>query len=97
MFMSWRLGFSVEMVALALERAAGAGAGSPVDYCAEILSEWMRQEVKQPHQVDEYQVEYMKDNCKGGLYGSGDVVEDYREREAARERRRQENLQAGVG
>lgn len=94
--MSWRMGFTVSMVSLALEKAAGAGAGSPVDYCAEILDEWRREEVRTPEQADEHYVEHLEENRKGGLYGSGDPVEDHRRRQEARERRRQENLQAGL-
>ena len=95
--MSWRMGMSAEMVALALGIAAGAGARSPVDYCAEILAEWRQNEVMQPGQVDEYRVEHLKTSGKYGLIGSGDAAELHREQEIARERRRQENLQAGVG
>ena len=94
---SWRMGFRPEMVSLALRKAAGRGAGSPVDYALEILSEWRRKEARTPEQVDEVEIEFLKDNGKCGLYGSGDPVEDYRQREAARERRRQENLRVGVG
>ena len=78
-------------------KAAGQGAGSPVDYTLEILDDWRRNEVRTPEQADEYQVEYLTENGKCGLYGSGDHAEDYRRREEARERRRQENLRAGVG
>ena len=94
---SWRMGFKPVMVSLALQRAAGRGAGSAVDYTLEILSEWQRNEVRTPEQADEYHVEYLCENGKGGLYGSGDPAEDYRRREEARERRRRENLHAGVG
>ena len=95
--MSWRMGMSAEMVALALGIAAGAGARSPVDYCAEILAEWRQNEVMQPGQVDEYQVERLRANGKYGLIGAENAAELHREQENARERRRQENLQAGVG
>lgn len=94
---SWRMRFMPVMVSLALQRAAGRGAGSPVDYALEVLDDWRRNEVRTPEQADEYQVEYLRENGKGGLYGSGDPAEDYRQREEARERRRQENLRAGVG
>lgn len=94
---SWRMKFLPVMVSLALQKAAGQGAGSPVDYTLEILDDWRRNEVRTPEQADEYQVEYLTENGKCGLYGSGDHAEDYRRREEARERRRQENLRAGVG
>ena len=94
---SWRMRFMPVMVSLALQKAAGRGAGSPVDYTLEILDDWRRNEVRTPAQADEYQVEYLEENGKCGLYGSGDPVEDYRRRTEARERRRQENLRAGVG
>ena len=94
---SWRMRFLPVMVSLALQKAAGRGAGSPVDYALEVMDDWRRNEVRTPEQVDEYQVEYLTNNGKYGLYGSGDPAEDYRRREEARERRRQENLRAGVG
>ena len=94
---SWRMRFMPVMVSLALQRAAGRGAGSAVNYTLEILDDWRQNEVRTPEQADEYQVEYLAENGKYGLYGSGDPAEDYRRREEARERRRQENLRTGVG
>lgn len=90
----WR--FSAQMVALAIHVAAGRGAGNPVDYALTVLDDWRKADVRQPHQVDEYQVEYLRENEKCGLSGTGDAVEDVRIRDEARERRRQENLQAGI-
>ena len=95
--MSRSMRMGADMVALALARAAGKGAQSPVDYCAEILAEWRENEVFRPEQVEEYLVEFMKYNGKGGLYGSGDPAVDYQEQQEARERRRRENLEAGFG
>ena len=91
-----RMGFGTEMICLAIGRAAGAGASSPADYALAILGEWRRNEVMQPHQIDEYLAEYAAENGKYGLHGSGDAAADYRDRRAARERRRQENLSAGI-
>lgn len=90
----WR--FSAQMVALAIQVAAGQGAGNPVDYALTVLDDWRKADVRQPHQVDEYQVEYLRENEKCGLSGTGDAMEDMRIRDEARERRRQENLQAGI-
>lgn len=90
----WR--FSAQMVALAIHIAAGQGAGNPVDYALTVLDDWRKADVRQPHQVDEYQVEYLRENEKCGLSGTGDAAEDMRIRDEARERRRQENLQAGI-
>lgn len=94
---SWRMGFRAVMVSLALQRAAGRGAASPVDYTLEILDDWKLNEVRTPEQADEAAVEHMVSTGKYGLYGSGDPAIDYQERQEARERRRQENLRTGVG
>ena len=94
---SWRMGFRAVMVSLALQRAAGRGAVSPVDYALEILDDWKLNEVRTPEQADEAAVEHMVSTGKYGLYGSGDPAIDYQERQEARERRRQENLRTGVG
>lgn len=94
---SWRMKFLPVMVSLALQRAAGRGAASPVDYTLEILDDWKLNEVRTPEQADEAAVEYMVSTGKCGLYGSGDPAIDYQERQKARERRRQENLRTGVG
>ena len=89
-------GFSPGMIAEAVRIAAGRGAASPADYAIEVLNDWARGEVHTPEQAEEYQAEYLRENGKGGLYGSGDPAQDYREREAARERRRLENQAAGI-
>lgn len=94
---SWRMGFQAVMVSLALQRAAGRGAASPVDYALEILDDWKLNEVRTPEQADEAAVEHMVSTGKYGLYGSGDPAIDYQKRQEARERRRQENLRTGVG
>lgn len=94
---SWRMGFRAVMVSLALQRAAGRGAVSPVDYALEILDDWKLNEVRTPEQADEAAVEHMVSTGKYGLYGSGDPAIDYQERQEARERRRQENLRTVVG
>ena len=94
---SWQMGFAPIMAAEALRRAAGSGARAPVSYALEILDEWRRNDVRTPEQADEYQCEYLEQNRKYGLRGSGDPAADYQRREEARERRRQENLRAGVG
>ncbi len=94
---SWGMGFLPVMVSLALQRAAGRGAASPVDYALEILDDWKLNEVRTPEQADEAAVEHMVSTGKYGLYGSGDPVVDYQERKEARERRRQENLRTGMG
>ena len=93
---SWMKEMKPVMVAYALQKAAGAGARSPVNYTLAILDEWARNEVRTPEQADEYYVEYLRENGKGGLVGTGDAAADLSEREEARERRRQENLQAGL-
>ena len=94
---SWRMGFRAVMVSLALQRAAGRGAASPVDYTLKILDDWKLNEVRTPEQADEASVEHMVSTGKYGLYGSGDPAIDYQERQEARERRRQENLRTVVG
>ena len=93
---SWRMYMSPIMAVLALRIASERGAVSPIDYALEVMDNWIKNDVMTPEQADEYHVEYLRYNGKGGLYGSGDPAEDYRERTEARERRRQENLQAGL-
>lgn len=93
---AWRWRFSTEMVLLAIRVTSGHGASNPVDYALTVLDDWRQAEVRQPHQVDEYQVEYLRENEKCGLSGTGDAVEDMRIRDEAREKRRQENLRAGI-
>ena len=93
---SWRMRMSPDMVTKALIKAAAAGATSPVSYALEVLSEWKRNEVRQPHQVSEYQVEYL---CEEGLFGlsySDSGQTGHEVREANTERRRRENEAAGI-
>lgn len=90
----WR--FSTKMVLRAIRVTSGYGASNPVDYALTVLDDWRQAEVRQPHQVDEYQVEYLIENEKCGLSGTGDAIEDARRRDEAREKRRQENLRAGI-
>lgn len=94
---SWRMGFSTEMVYLAMRKAAENGARNPVELTCSILEEWRENEVRTPFQADQYQVEYDSQAGRNGLYGSGDVVEDYRAAEEAKNRRREENARAGIG
>ena len=93
---SWRMGFSTEMVYLAMKKAAGNGARNPVELTCSILEEWRDAEVRTPYQAEQYQVEYDSRAGRNGLYGSGDVVEDYRAAEEAKRRRREENELAGI-
>ena len=92
-------GFLPVMVARALEIAAEEGARKPVQYVRAILNEWKREDVMQPHQIDAYR--FMQDIRAGrhdmGMYGTGDAGEDYRQEKEAREARRQENAEAGIG
>lgn len=93
----WRCGFSAEMVNLALQKAAENGARNPVELTCSILDEWLENEVRTPFQAEQYQVEYDRRTGRNGLYGSGNVVEDYRAAEEAKRRRREENDLAGIG
>lgn len=88
-------GFDGEMVVLAMEKAARNGARNPARLALTILGEWRENEVLQPRQAEEYQFEYDSREGRNGLYGSGDVVEDYRAAEEAKRRRREENQLAG--
>ena len=92
-------GFMPEMVARALEIAAEEGARKPVQYVRAILNEWKREDVMQPHQIDQYR--FMQDIRAGrhdmAVYGTGDAAEDFRQEKDAREARRQENADAGIG
>ena len=91
-----RMQLPLVMSELAIRRAAEHGASSPVDYALEIMDEWRRNEVRTPEQAEEYQVQYLRDKCKDGLYGSGNPEEESRRRQEARERRRRENEEAGL-
>lgn len=95
-FAGWRLNFSTDMVNRALEIAAGSGANKPVDYTIQILGEWRDAEVMQPHQIDEFRLEYERRTGRNGMYGTGDVVEDYRLAQEEKERRIAENAEAGI-
>lgn len=95
---SWMMGFTPQMTGLAMEKAAGRSAEKPVDYTLTILDDWKREEVKQPHQIDERELEYMIESGKDcfGVLGTGDSVEDWKNQKAARERRRMENAEAAT-
>ena len=94
-FNSWRFKLSAEMVGKALREAAANNAKSPLAYTLAVLGEWRRMEVRTPEQLEEYQVQYL-------LYESDSVFARHfrpMEREefwGARERRRQENIEAGI-
>lgn len=92
----WVMGFSTEMLSLAMRKAAANGARNPVELTLSILQEWRDAEVRTPGQVEQYQVEYDSQMGRNGLYGSGDVVEDYHAAEEAKRRRREENRRAGI-
>lgn len=61
---SMRMGFRPEMVSLALEKASLYEPASPVNYAAEILKEWDREDVRLPHHVEQYEFEYRMMNGK---------------------------------
>ena len=84
------------MAIKAMEIAAGHGPGDPVQYTLSILVDWKEHHVLQPGQIDEYQVERDRRMNRNGLCGSGDIVEDWRAEQEAKERRRQENIAAGL-
>lgn len=92
----WVMGFSTEMLYLAMRKAAANGARNPVELTLSILQEWRDAEVRTPEQAEQYQVEYDSRTGRNGLYGSGDVVEDYHAAEEAKRRRREENRRAGI-
>ena len=88
-------GFSPEMVCLAMRRAAEHCATKPVQMTISILEEWWQNRVMQPHQVDQYQVEFDSRHGRNGLFASGDPVEDYYDAEKAKRFREAENQRAG--
>ena len=83
--------FSAEMIVRAIGRAAEEGAQKPVQYVLSILEDWKAEHVMQPHQIDEYRVE--EDIRRGKLALAGEGSEG---REARREQRRRENVEAGL-
>ena len=87
------MGFSAEMVVKAIECAAKNGARNPVGLTTSILEEWRAEEVKQPHQVDEYRAQ--KDMLTGRSAFSGEFDDELRRAQEAREQRRAENRRDG--
>ena len=75
-----------EMVAAAIWTAACHGASRPVDYAIEVMSEWIRNEVRTIEQVDEYSRDYI-----GGM-----LDHDLQYAQDAIERRRRENVEKGL-
>lgn len=90
----WQMGMDGRMVVRAMETAAQGGARNPVEYTLTVLDDWRRAEVRRPEQIGAYQAEKDRQAGRGGQYGSGDPLEDWRAAEAARERRRAENERA---
>lgn len=90
----WRMQFSSDMVNKALETAAGHGAQRPVDYALSILGDWRENDVMQPHQVDEYQVEHRVET--GDIWFGRSSEENDEARKEARRQRREENRKAGI-
>ena len=89
-------GMPDETAMRAVELAAGGGAEHPIAYALTILDDWKHEHVYQPHQIDEYLNERERWKNRGMAYGSGDILEEYAEREKARERRKQENIASGL-
>ena len=90
----WQMQFSSEMVNKALETAAGHGAQKPVDYALSILDDWRNNDVMQPHQVAEYQVQHRIDTCD--LWFGQSSEENDEAKKEARRQRREENRKAGI-
>lgn len=94
---SWRMGFTPQMAEYAMQRAASRGAKSPADYTLAVMETWRTAEVKQPHQIDEYEIEHLIETGGSDLIvGTGDPLEDWKQRREAREHRRAENAEAMV-
>ena len=89
-------GMPDQMAAKAMEIAAGNGPKNAIGYTLTILNDWKEHHVFQPHQIGEYQVERDRRENRGMLWGSGDVLEDYRAEQEARERRLRENIDEGL-
>lgn len=54
---SWQLGFTPEMVRLAMRKAAEHGAGNPVEYTLSVLRSWSDEDVKRPEQAEALELE----------------------------------------
>lgn len=91
-----RTGIMDETAIRAMEAAAGCGPGSPVDYTLTILEDWRYEHVYQPEQADAYLAERDKKKNRGVFCGSGDAAEEWKAAEEARQRRRRENISAGL-
>ena len=88
--------FPDETAMKAMEVAAGQGPGNPIEYTLSVLIDWTQAHVYQAYQVDEYLVERDRAKNRGMYYGSGDAEADWKAREEAVERRKQENIDAGL-
>ena len=95
-FSSWRIGQPPETVLLAMRQAAVYDAKSPVSYMLTVLSDWAQHEVYQPHQVEEYQTQYLQYCGENTLSHMMRPMQD-KEWEEAIEKRRIENERAGLG
>ncbi len=85
-----------EMAMKALEIAAGQGPNNPIEYTLSVLADWKQAHVCQVHQVDDYLAERDRGKNRGLFYGCADTAEEWKARQEAAERRRRENVDAGV-
>lgn len=84
--MAANLGFSDEMIMLALHNAAVEGARNPFGYCAKILKEWKYEEVTTPDEYGEYA--YLADCRDGRIQSLGQNADIYEKMKQGREERR---------
>lgn len=69
------MGFSDDMIMIALHNSATEGAKNPVGYCATILREWNFEEVRTPEEYGEYSFMADTRDCRGyaGMHYSEDI------------------------
>ena len=90
---SWNLQFEPIMVSMALIKAAMYEPASPVNYAGEILRDWERNHVRQPHHVEQYDAEY---DLMIGKLGYWKWEEKTEMCKAAQRKRYRENVYNGI-
>ena len=90
---SWSLDFPPVMVSMALSKAALYEPASPVNYAVEILLDWRKNHVRQPHQVEQYESDHKLETGKLGYWSSEAMDKCLK---ASRRKRYLENIYDGI-
>ena len=90
---SRELDFMPVMVSMALKKAALYQPASPVNYAIEVLADWKKNHVRQPHQVKGYETEHRMETGKYGYWSSEDLDNHH---EIFRRKRYMDNIRNGI-